>query len=448
MPKALTDLGLIFCLNSKNNTYLYHMNNEILIKQIHESDICGTFIEIGAGQPIAQALFNIEGASKTIYKAESPYSQKHQRTLYPHAATFRSVSKEFIQGVIDAEMAIGHSELNHNTYLVSSFQIANKPGMITHGWIGLRYRGIEKYYHLTITHITERAHIISFIGKVGVRILSCKNDLEQFTTLFNKESATYSCIDIIVGGELDKNESYIKETLANLESGLEHPITINAKGELIRLEDLTRSKEELMIMKGSFNPIHNHHLEIIKTAEKQYPNAIPCFGISLDTYSKGHLDVNQLDLRIKMLNKLGYPVIIFSKGLFHSNVDYLRKHRHIENKIIFPTGSDTVNRFIRSSYNGFKTLAKTGENLDIAAFNIHFKNVEFPFIARPGLDAIPESKMVTHFKIMDSDSSSESSTLIRTLFQEGKFEEVKKIVPKEIYSDVLIYLEINYKLTK
>lgn len=415
------------------------MTNEELVSQIHESDIFGTFIEIGAGQPVVQALFNISGASKTIYKAESPYSKAQQKEKYPDSEFLRSVSKEFVKKVIACERWLPHADINHNTYYVSSFQIADKSEMLTHGWIGVRYRGIEMYYHITITNWTERERIIKAVGEIGLRILSCKNDMTTLTKLFTAHSAMYSCIDII---ENNEGDSLIETSLLNLESGLEKVITISKEGKLIRFEDLSR-KGDLILMKGSFNPLHNHHLEMVKHTEKDYPNATPCFSISLDTFDKGIIDPKVVATRIKMINKLGYPVIAFKSGLFSNNVSYLRKKRFYKNLILFPLGSDTVNRLIKSSYNSFLPLNS------FLKFKEDFENVCFIYMVRPNFPIMKEVyASAAHFKDIGKDESIYSSTNVRDLFLKGELNEIKKLVPEIICEDILTYLSLTIKTLK
>lgn len=410
------------------------MNNEVIVKQIHSSDIFGTFIETGAGNPVSTELFNYNGASKTIYKTESPYHFIHQKNKYPATVGLRSVSKEFTLQIIRREMEMGHFEIEHNTYYVSSFQIENKPEMLTHGWIGLRYRGVERYYHITFTPPGKsRANIISLIGSIALRILSCKNDLKELVKVLN-DYIMNNYIDIIEDAE---GNSYLEEVLSIVEKA-EHPITISKEGKLIRLEDLSR-KGDLILMKGSFNPIHNHHVELIKQTEKQCPSTIPCFSISLETYSKGPLEFSHLVDRIKMINKLGYPVIIFNSGFFSENVKVLRS-RYFKNKIILPTGCDTVNRLIESSYNNFSKFE------DVDNFNNDFRNVEFPYIERSGTTTTELIKVVgVKFKKLEVKESNKSSTSIRTLFEERKEEEIKELVPTELYNDIITYLNKTIK---
>lgn len=394
-----------------------------LIQEIHKSDILGTFIEIGAGQPVAQQLFEIAGASQTIYKAESPYSKKEQEVKYK-ISNFRSVSKEFVETVIKAEMAAGHAEINHNTYYVSSFQIADKPGAITHGWIGLRYRGVEMYYHITMPFDYGREAMISLIGNVGIALLYCKNDITSLFTTLKSLAPVLSCIDIIIDGN---GKHLINETLkVNQHYHTEH-ILVVSDGKLVRFEDLFRGKD-LIIMKGSFNPLHNTHLAHIQETAKLYPTANVCFSISFDTYEKGTTQLDQIVMRVEMLNKLGYPVILFKDGYFANNVNYLRNERNLTGQIIFPLGSDTVNRIV-----------KHYENTSPEEFEGYFQNVVFPYkkrISHPITDKL-NSKL---FLSMGEDANEESSTVIRALFSEGKYSEIEKLVPAFIIAEVIEYL--------
>ena len=51
---------------------------ERMIEEIHQSNLYGCLIEIGAGLPLSNRLFGVSGASNTIYFSLSPYSKKVQ----------------------------------------------------------------------------------------------------------------------------------------------------------------------------------------------------------------------------------------------------------------------------------------------------------------------------------------------------------------------------------
>ena len=70
-----------------------------LIQKIHDSNIYGSFIEIGAGQPLANLLFGISGASKTIYETRSYYAKESQDKLIGQTA-YRSVSKGKCEAIL------------------------------------------------------------------------------------------------------------------------------------------------------------------------------------------------------------------------------------------------------------------------------------------------------------------------------------------------------------
>lgn len=395
--------------------------NEI-IKQIHESDIYGSFIEVGAGQPVAQKLFNVEGASNTIFITASPYSKLIQEKTFGTKG-LRSVSKEFVEKIINTV----HHEKDTNTSYVSSFQIANKPGAITHGWIGLKYHDTEMYYHITLPHDFGREGIIDLLGNIGITILSNKNDIEALITALKQASPIFSSIDIII----DKDGKHLMEDVLKIQQIFHtESIVVISDNKLCRFEDLFRDKS-LIIMKGSFNPLHNTHLAQIQDTAKLYPDAVACFSISLDTYEKGNVELGLLIERVSMINKLGYPVIIFKEGYFSENVKYLRKYRNISKEIVFPIGSDTVNRIVKY-YNDLKVTTEEFEET--------FKDVVFPYRLRIGYNLHEDVALTKLFVYTGEDASSEASTTIRTLFKEGKYTEIEKYVPSYIFIDIIEYL--------
>jgi nicotinic acid mononucleotide adenylyltransferase len=406
------------------------METTELIQKIHESNTYGIFVEIGTGMPVSEALFEVEGASKTIYSASSPYSKQSQE-LELGWGKYRSVSLESIEQALE-KINVKEKANNVNTVFVSSFQLGTE-NTISHGWIGLMTNKSVLYYHITLTGycIFNRKTFINCVKKIGLEILYAQNNLELLASICET-----GVVDII---ENQHGESLIIETLKlkTPTRQTEFPITISSEGKLIRLEDLIRNKD-LIIYKGSFNPIHNQHMVLLNAAKQNYSNAIPIFSISLNTYGKENINNEELLFRIKSINTLGYPVIIFDKPWFDSCAITLKTVRMHENKIIFLLGTDTINRLIESSFIYFKS-----EDY-INSFKSLFKNIIFAYLRRPNYIVTPLIAKVSHFKCIGEDESAESSTEIRKLYKEGNISKIKQLIPADIY-DLYINFMSNLK---
>ena len=88
-------------------------------------------------------------------------------------------------------------------------------------------------------------------------------------------------------------------------------------GKILRLEDLIRSaKDGLIVYKGSFNPITNAHLNLMSESSKKFPNYKTVFSISLNTFGKSISDWSNVVERIRLINKLGYGVLICRDPMF------------------------------------------------------------------------------------------------------------------------------------
>lgn len=388
---------------------------ELLIEDIHASDTYGVFVEIGAGQPLSAALFEVPGASQTVHLALSPYSKEAQSEYY-HTNSIRAVSKEAIEKILI--LTADKYRMKHcNTIYVSSFQIGDD--IINHGWIGLKYKDSIKYYHITLTKQKQsRKARIEFIGKIATMILSAQNDFQKLEKIFG--SSMYNgFIDII------DSDDTLKEQLELCLSSVgktEHPLLISKEGKLERLVDWLRKDKVVGIYKGSYNPIHLIHLQLMQEIKKEAIQV--AFAISYETYQKGNVSMNDFMHRIKMLNHLGYPVIIFRTPWYNTNVAYLRETLMYEGKVLLPMGLDTWNRVIESSYDSFKSKE------DIERAKKDFENCEFILMGRIG----HTNKYPTglNCKSFPEHHKEVSSTFIRELIATGNYTELANYVPKEI----------------
>lgn len=403
------------------------------IEKIHASDTYGAIIEIGAGCPVASNLFEIAGASKTILFSASPYSKEVQEEQYKfQSRNIRSVSKEAILRIlrIEAEsvFALG------NTIFASSFQVMTDGEGTTHGWIGLMEEKSETmmFYHVTIHptgFITSRKELIALIGVIGTKILYHRNNIAAL-----KEEPIMAYIDIIS----DHTGNEIELTLEGFEKYDRHDKIsyITADGKVERIETLLRENpKELILYKGSFNPIHNLHLNLLKHTEDKLKTK-GVFVISYSTFNKGTVSPQELAFRIKCLNKLGYGVLITSTPFFVETVNILQG-RNYKGDTYFLVGTDTINRLIESTFNNFATQER------VDAFHTNFKECKFIIHERDAYPLSPQFEKLNKdiYEFSDHVKDPKSSTTVRELAAQGKYDEIKTIIPVPIFEDYINFIK-------
>lgn len=303
-----------------------------IIENIHDSDSYGVIVEIGAGLPISNLLFSVAGASKTIHCVESPYSRESFDKRYPTDSKVRAVSAERLGSVRNMSRIEMDFKNNYNFVLATSFQVGhkNENNFSSHGWIMLGTKKDTKYYHLSLHEPLTREEYIKIIGETGVQILNGGYFENSYIDIVLNEDFSY---------DLDSTLEFLsRNTLIDQMSVFKRDGTID------RLETVTRSDNEIVLFKGSFNPPTIKHLDIIENVLSKFKlnKSDSYFLISINTVDKGIIDIKNLIKRIYFINKLGYDCIITNNGHFQSNIDFIRNK--FKGKLLFPVGSDTIDR--------------------------------------------------------------------------------------------------------
>jgi hypothetical protein len=339
------------------------------IQEIHNSNLYGTIIEAGCSATIASTLMDVAGSSKTIYRAEQPYSKEYQETLYGEFK--RSVSREWIKQVLEVESAKSDKI---NFVLASSWQLTDptNPLSYAHGWFGLYdiQRNVKHYLHFSfrrdffrnyreftngenseeyIQHksaydFADRKLLLQIIGNLASNILhtAINGDIKSLT-LLDVAILDNAYIDNGLFGD-DINYDLLISTLEKTKGDY---FLVFDKGEVIRIEDLMRKSTEFVIQKGSFNPLHHGHIRQVTGTHEKYPNALPAFLISTFRYDKPHINYDELKERIDMFAKAGYPLIICKSVLFYETFSLLNKWSYGK-KFFFTVGYDTLNRIYKT----------------------------------------------------------------------------------------------------
>ena len=368
---------------------------------IKNEEIRGTFIEMGSGPVIVQAIARLPGSSNTIEAGFYPNSKKIQQEMgVPE--NVRSVSFKAMKALIDRQ------DPDQNTILSSSWQIPSSSPVETHGWIGIKQKELEYYYHLRLTDEVQnsREKAQELIAEVGLKLLE--------TGGIPAKIKDFLYIDQIVNAEGKSQIDVALNQYNLLDENKEHFLYINSRGNLERPTNLIREankKGALIVFKGSFNPPTKAHLTIAEEAEKENGQK-PVFMISVNTRYKGKVDTRNLQQRIEYINQLGYEVLICNKGGFVENTEYLRS-LGLEIPLTHICGADTANRF---------------EADDMT--NLIKNNAKVQCISRPNLAENPTDSRI---EILKMSAPVISSTDIRT-----KKEGFEDLLPEEIREMYLV----------
>jgi cytidyltransferase-like protein len=318
--------------------------------------------EIGANTEVSRLLQQQSGSSHVIYKSISSYNQEQQVRNTEH---IRSVSKEFII------LALQHYQQQHpkKNLFINSFQTTEDPTAVTHGYIGTHINEISKIFHITIPQHLERRIYQQKIGNIGLQIIH---------SLLTENPINTSHIDQVYDIKNNTVEQNITKTIDCMQT--DSMVCIDTSWNLCRIEDLTRSREwyqPIILFKWSFNPPHNGHLHQIKEAEKKYPNHKTLFSISINNFDPNKkVNAEEIQTRIKRINTLWYPVVLFGSWMYKDNIDLIRLKNNKE--IVIPLGNDIINKIENPSW--FQNIQfevrwrKNEEFKNIWHSNVYFNN--------------------------------------------------------------------------
>lgn len=390
-----------------------------------QSNKFGILIEVGAGMPVYNELCKYPNtASKHIYYAESPNNWQYNISKYNHELEHRAISAQICNNFIDKhiyELSNNLEESNVNFILTNTIQISNDKSTETHGWFG--YYNFETktktFYHFYIDQCLDltRTESMTLIADIGISILADK---------------IHNCIDIILDEQY--NPDLYTLLKGKIEGNSEHQNTISVidkHNNLVRLTDYLRKDfKELCVMKGSFNPIHDMHINMLEQSKSITNNSYGVFCISLNHRHKDKINIDDLMKRIHIINELGYAVFIDTIGYYHNNYESIINNVSFKNKSLrYVLGTDVLLRLIEdidlSSY--------TDIDGNIIAIE-DYSNCRFSYLQRNGdIIEIPEYINMT-IEPLNLKHSSISSTQIRKALSENQWFVLESMLSKNLFT--------------
>ncbi len=317
----------------------------------------GTFAEIGAGQETAACFFRAGGASGTVAKTISAYDMQMSDAIY--GSSPRYVSRERVVAMLDHEYQVITERLTekrgHETKFfafcntVRARAYADKEGAECHGWLGMRFMSRPGGPANTIllhvrmfdpSNLEQQKHL----GVLGVNLVhACfyyADDLETFvSSLLDELSHRTMEIDLLKFTGPDFAHVDNREcALLLVEKSLTDAAFFNAEGEVMQVSEKLY-KKPVVVLRGSFNPVTNVHMDMLDSAVKslhrklsaegQEPSAaVEIMEFSMNNFFAPVSTLTHADFlqRASVLQSLGKNVLISKFNAFHRLAAYLSRY--------------------------------------------------------------------------------------------------------------------------
>jgi len=333
----------------------------------------GVFAEIGAGQEVARWFFRAGGASGTIAKSISAYDMVVSDAIY--GPTDRYVSRRRLISMLDHEYGLlverlaGKRGENTRFFAFADTVAARSYSRRdeTHGWMGMRFQthpGSEPSDILMHVIMWDRENLPQqeALGILGVNLVH--------GALYHHESAKKVVDDLLDSLTIERIEVDMIEfrgpafegvdnrllALQLVEKGLTNAALFRPDGKLGQPGDMLY-KKCVLVERGSFRPVTNVTVDMIKRAQAQFIQEPNVDGGDVQVLmemtlknlsSEGKIDHRDFLDRVDMLRALGYPVLISNYGEFHRLAGYL--FRFTKQPIGLVMGIPTLRELFEEKY--------------------------------------------------------------------------------------------------
>lgn len=317
-----------------------------------DSNIYGTFSEIGAGQETVRFFFRAGGASGTIAKAMSAYDKNYSDTIYGKEPNNRYVSQARLIKMLDHETNLIEERLDRNeqpgrkffsyanTVTTIDFAKKNKG----HGWVGLRFQADEKEaYNEIILHV--RFHELDTrlqqetLGVLGVNLIFGAfyyNDNPRNIIVSLYDNLDRDQIEIDMINFSGPSFAYVDNRLMSLQlvkNGMTDAIIFGSDGKNVLPAD-ELYKKNIFAVRGSFRPVTNVNIDMEESGLKMFleesdvkkENTKVLFEITLSNLTSSG-EINERDFldRADVLGSLGHTVLISNFSEYYKLIDYFAR---------------------------------------------------------------------------------------------------------------------------
>lgn len=322
----------------------------------------GTIAEIGAGQEVARQFFLAGAAAGTIAKTISAYDMQFSDAIYGVQEGGRYVSQARVKAMLDKEFPlvvsrVGTSRPKSSRYFSYATTVAAKrfnQNNECHAWCGIRvqmYPGAEPSDIIVHVRMLEKTaeQQQDTLGILGVNLIyGAFYYFEEPKTLIN------SLTDGLTRGqiEIDSIEfagPYFEDidnraiNLHLIRSWKTRAIMFMPDGQVAVPAEMLY-KKNVLTTRGSFKPVTKLNVDMIQQGFEAFKeldgvsddNSIVLAEISLNDLFGKDLMVPEEDLiaRVRLLNELGYSVMVSDYTRYFSLRAYFRQYTAMQIGIV------------------------------------------------------------------------------------------------------------------
>jgi len=313
------------------------------------SDIYGTFAEIGAGQETVREFFRAGAASGTIAKAMSAYDKAFSDDIYGIEEDRRYVTESRLRKMLKHEYNLIEKRLDRNDHPNKTyFAYANTVATINftktfkgHGWMGIRFqtapdKGTNDIIIHFRLHENEAKHQQETVGRLGTNLIyaaynSYDDSKEFLKSLYDNIDGAAIEIDLVnFSGPDFKDFDNRLMSLQLIKNGYTDAVIFGPEGNNLLPAELLY-KKHILAMRGSFRPVTKVNMDMIKRGYEVFASdkrvnpdkTVVLWEITLNNLlADGEIDEQDFLDRAEILCSLGQTVLISNYQEYYKLVDY------------------------------------------------------------------------------------------------------------------------------
>lgn len=316
------------------------------------SNIYGTFAEIGAGQETVRNFFRAGGSSGTIAKAMSAYDKDFSDAIYGSEPDGRYVTENRLKRMLRHEIMLMEQRITRekhpdklffsyaNTVATIDFAKKNKG----HGWVGIRFQvEPDGDYNEIVLHVRFGENDAKLqqetMGVLGVNLIYgafYKYSEPKKLLRYLYDHLDYDQIEIDMVNFSGPTFEDVDNRLMSLQlvrNGMTEAVMFAPDGNNV-LPASILYKKNILALRGSFRPVTKVNMDIYENSNKLFlqekdvnqDNTLVIFEITLSNLrAEGEIDERDFVDRAELLCAMGHHVMISNYQEYYKVVDYFSR---------------------------------------------------------------------------------------------------------------------------